>query len=272
MSTPVWFVKLLQKLYPARFSLAKATHFHPVGRLIDRLLFYGDDIVYLPKDRAVIAVNSPLEPPESMVLPSQVVDHFIRQARVHWIMNFCICRAAEKCKNYPIEYGCLFLGEAALGINPKLGRRVSQEEALDYVRRCREAGLVHLIGRNKLDTIWLNIGPGSRLLTICNCCPCCCLWRILPHITPDIGSKVTRMPGVQVAVSDRCVGCGACAQGVCFVDAIRMVDGRAVIGDGCRGCGRCVEMCPAQAIDLTIADPTFVEQTIRRITPLVDLS
>jgi len=26
--------------------------------------------------------------------------------------------------------GCLFLGEAALGINPQLGRRVTKEEAL----------------------------------------------------------------------------------------------------------------------------------------------
>ncbi len=272
MSTPVWFVKLLQKVYPARFALAKATHIRPIGRITDRLLFHGDDIVYLPKDRVVLEVNAPLESPDSVVLPSQVVDHFIRQARVHWIMNFCICRVSEKCKDYPIEYGCLFLGEAALGINPKLGRRVSQDEALDYVRRCREAGLVHLIGRNKLDTVWLNIGPGSKLLTICNCCPCCCLWRILPHLTPEIGNKVVRMPGVQVAVSDRCVGCGACAEGVCFVDAIRMVDGRAVIGVGCRGCGRCVEVCPAQAIDLTITDPTFVQQAIQRITPLVDLS
>lgn len=272
MSTPVWFVKLLQKLYPLRFALAKATHVRPIGRLTDRLLFHGDDIVYLPKDRAVLAVNAPLESPESVVLPSQVVDHFIRQARVHWIMNFCICRASEKCKDYPIEYGCLFLGEAALGINPKLGRRVSRDEALDYVRKCREAGLVHLIGRNKLDTVWLNIGPGSNLLTICNCCPCCCLWRILPHITPEIGNKVVRMPGVQVTVSDRCVGCGTCAEDVCFVDAIRMVDGRAVIGEGCRGCGRCVEMCPVQAIDLTITDPSFVQQVIQRITPLVDLS
>lgn len=272
MSTPVWFVKLLQRIYPSRFYLAKATHIRPIGRLTDRLLFHGDDIVYLPSDRAVVAVNALLDSPDSMVLPSQVVDHFIRQARVHWIMNFCICRASEKCKDYPIEYGCLFLGEAALGINPKLGRRVSQDEALDYVRRCRDAGLVHLIGRNKLDTVWLNIGPGSKLLTICNCCPCCCLWRILPHITPEIGNKITRMPGVQVSVSDHCMGCGACAEGVCFVDAIRIVEGRAVIGGACRGCGRCVEMCPAQAIDLTITDTPLVEQTIRRIAPLVDLS
>jgi hypothetical protein len=77
-------------------------------------------------------------------------------------MNSCICREAERCEDYPIDLGCLFLGEAALGINPQLGRRVTKEKALQHVRRCREAGLVHLIGRNKLDTMWLGVGPGDR--------------------------------------------------------------------------------------------------------------
>jgi hypothetical protein len=90
-------------------------------------------------------------------------------------MNTCLCRDAKQCKDYPIDLGCLFLGEAALGINPRLGRGVTKREALEHIRRCREAGLVHLIGRNKLDTVWLGVGPGDKLLTICHCCPCCCL-------------------------------------------------------------------------------------------------
>lgn len=272
MSTPVWFVKLLERVYPARFWLARATRVPLIRRITDRLLFHGDDIIYLPQDRAVIQVNRAVDAPEEMVLPSQVVEHFIEQASHHWVMNFCICRESEGCEDYPAELGCLFLGEAVLGINPKLGRLVSKEEALAHVRRCREAGLVHLIGRNKLDTIWLGIGPGDKLLTICNCCPCCCLWRVLPHIAPEIGSKIARMPGVTVTVSDRCVGCGACTQNVCFVDNIRLDGDRAVIGDACRGCGRCVDACPEDAIELHIADGAFVEQAIARIAPLVDLS
>lgn len=272
MSTPVWFVRLLEKIYPARFRLARATHVPLIRRITDRLLFDGDDIIYLPQDRAVIQVNQALDAPEETVLPSQVVEHFIEQASHHWIMNFCICRESQGCKDYPTELGCLFLGEAVLGINPKLGRLVSKDEALDHVRRCREAGLVHLIGRNKLDTIWLGIGPGDRLLTICNCCPCCCLWRVLPHIAPEIGGKIARMPGVTVTVTDRCVGCGTCTQNVCFVDNIRLDGDRAVIGDECRGCGRCVDVCPEEAIEIHIADAAFVEQAIERIAPLVDLS
>ena len=80
------------------------------------------------------------------------------------------------------------------------------------------------------------------------------------------------MPGVLVTVSDRCVGCGTCTQDVCFVDAIHQVDGRAVISDACRGCGRCVDVCPEQAIEITVDGSQFVEAAIERISPLVVVS
>jgi len=269
-------VNLIKRTFPGRFRLARLTRTPVIGRAIDRMLFDGDDIIYLPKDN-VIPVNRQLTGPESIVLPSQVVEHFIARASHHWIMNACICRDASACHDYPIDLGCLFLGEAVLQINPALGRLVPQEEALAHVRRCREAGLVHLIGRNKLDTVWLGAGPGDRLMTICNCCPCCCLWRMLPRLDPAISAKVTRMPGVNVTVTDRCAGCGTCTAGICFVDAIRLVDGCATIDAACRGCGRCVEVCPNEAIELTIDERTFgaggpISHTIARLSSLVDVS
>lgn len=242
-----------------------------MDRIIDRWFFDGDHLVYLPQDR-VVEINEPVALPGEMVVPSQVVEHFINQANTHWIMDFCLCRSGAHCQDYPIELGCLFLGEAAEGINPRLGRRVTREEALAHVERCRQAGLVHLVGRNKLDTVWLGVGPGEKLLTICNCCPCCCLWGVLPHLAPHIGDKITRMPGVTVAVNGACIGCGTCTQGVCFVDAIHLVDGQAVIGEGCRGCGRCVDACPQQAIELSIGVGPFVKDSIARISALVDVS
>ncbi len=271
MGRPLWFVGLLKKAFPARFVAAKLTRIPLIGTAIDRCFFAGDDIIYLPKDR-VIPLHISVDKPDQMVLPSQVVEHFINKANYHWIMNTCICRDASKCQDYPIDLGCLFLGDAVLGINPELGRRVTKEEAHDHVRRCREAGLVHLIGRNKMDTIWLGIGPGSRLLTICNCCPCCCLWRILPHMAPQIGAKTTKMPGVEVTANGQCIGCGTCTQGVCFLNAISLVNNHAVRNDECRGCGRCVDVCPQGAIQISIDKEQFVEKTIERLAPLVDIS
>jgi ferredoxin len=267
----MWFVNLVKRYFPSRFSLARLTKLPVLGRMIDYGLFEGDDILYLPKDD-VISINQSVAAPEEMALPSQLLDHFIERAHHRWIMNFCICRDASRCRDYPIEFGCLFLGEAVLDINPELGRLVSKREALAHVQSCREAGLVHLIGRNKLDTVWLGANPGHKLLTICHCCPCCCLWKMIPEIDPSIGRKITKMPSVAVSVTEGCVGCGLCAEGVCFVDAIRMEDGLAVIGDACRGCGRCVETCPVEAIELSLDEELFMRQSIDRISPLVDIS
>jgi ferredoxin len=271
MSRPLWFVALLRKLFPSRFLLAKTTKVPLVGALLDHALFEGDDLMYLP-GTGRIEIHQSIELQGDYVIPKQVVDHFIEKATVHWVMDACICRQSSDCKDYPIDLGCLFLGEAALGINQELGHRVTKEEAFEHAQRCREAGLVHLIGRNKLDTIWLGVEPGVKLLTICNCCPCCCLWRVLPHVSDQISSKITRMPGVTVEVNDRCSGCRSCVDEICFVDAIHLVDGRAQISEACRGCGRCVDVCPEGAIVIKIEEVETVERAIAHIASLVDIS
>lgn len=271
MSKPVWFVELTKKVFPGRFLAASATNLPLLGNLVDSLLFEGDDLVYLPRNKA-FQINESIARGEDIVLPSQIVSHFIKSANIHWVMNECICRGAEGCQEHPIDLGCLFLGEAAEGINPELGRRVTVDEALEHVRKAQRAGLVHMIGRNKLDTIWLGVGPGTQLLTICNCCPCCCLWRMIPQVTPLISTKVKRMPGISIRVGEDCSGCGLCIDGICFVNAISMNDGVVAINEACRGCGNCIIACPDRAIELVIDDHQFIEETISHIAPLVDIT
>jgi ferredoxin len=267
----MWFVRMVKAAFPARFFVARLSRLPFLGHLIDRWFFDGDGFYYLPKD-SVIRINRTLDSPEQVVLPSQVVEYFIEKAGFHWVMDACICRDARQCEDYPIGLGCLFLGEAAKGINPQLGRQVTKEQALDHARRCREAGLVHMIGRHKLDSVWLGVSPRERLMTICNCCPCCCLFRVLPDLSEDIGARIKRMPGVSVVVNEHCAGCGTCTEGICFADAIRLVDGRAVISDACRGCGRCVDVCPQKAIELAIDDPQAMERAIQDLSGRVDVS
>ncbi len=271
MARPLWFVKLLKKTFPNIAFIAKLTNLPIIGKIFDKIMFEGDDITYLTQDK-VINVNKAINKQDDLVLPSQVLEYFVKKANYHWVMDFCICRSSMECKDYPIELGCLFLGEATLGINPQLGKQVSKEEALDHLKKCQEAGLVHMIGRNLLDRQWLGVDPGDKLMSICNCCPCCCLWRVAPIINPEIGSKVHKMPGVEVKVGDKCIGCGTCTEGVCFVDAIHLIGERAVINKECRGCGRCVDVCPQNAIELTINDNEYVNKTIKLLESLVDVT
>ena len=272
MARPIWFVNLIKYFFPERFLFAKSTHLPLLGSAVDQMLFKGDHIVYLPKDQT-IAINASIEEPLNTVLPSQIVSHFIEHANYHWVMDFCLCREADGCQDYDSKLGCIFLGEAVLKISPKLGRLVTKDEALAHAERCRDAGLVHMIGRNKLDVVWLGADPGEKLLTICNCCPCCCLWKMLPVINPLISDKVTKMPGLQVAITGRCAACGTCADGICFVDAISLNEGGcAQISEACRGCGRCVEVCPNQAIDLHFGDQTYASRLIGRLSSIVDVT
>jgi ferredoxin len=267
---PDLMIGAAKKPFPYRSTLAELTKLPILGAFVDYCLFHDDDILYLPDDR-ILDIHESVDTSQDLVLPSQVVEHFVEEANYHWIMSSCLCREADQCEHYPVDLGCLFLGQATLGINPRLGRRVTKGEALEHLQRCREAGLVHMVGRNKLDTLWLGVGPGNKLLTICNCCPCCCLWRMIPNISPEISAKVSRMPGINLTVGEQCVACGACAEGVCFVNAIHLSNHHAVITADCLGCGRCVAVCPEQAIQLTIDDDQFVKLSIDRLSARVDV-
>jgi hypothetical protein len=59
-----------------------------------------------------------------------------------------------------------------------------------------------MIGRNKIDTLWMGVGPGYKLMTVCNCCPCCCLFKTLPNL------DVTHIPHPSVLVFDNYFGKG----------------------------------------------------------------
>lgn len=265
------FVVFLETLFPYRFLAAKMTQFPIMRDIINKMLFDQTNLTVLPKETIIeLKIDKTMNLPDSTVLPSQVVEYFIRKSSYRFIMNFCLCREAMKCKNHPIELGCLFLGESARGINPEFGREASIEQALAHVQKCRDQGLIHLIGRDKIDETWLGVGSTGKLLTICNCCSCCCLWKMLSELDDTISSKVKRMPGVEITVTEKCTGCGTCVEH-CFVHAITIHNGKAIIDDTCKGCGRCAERCPNKAIKIIISDQQFVQKTISRIESSVDV-
>ncbi len=266
------FVNLIERFFPYRSKIAKLTKIPGLKWITKKMLFEKTALTILPKDKTVeIHLNENIQPPDSIVLPSKIVEHFIEKSSFRFIMNFCICRESMDCMNYPKELGCLFLGDAAKHINKEFGHEATKDEALNHVRKARDLGLVHLVGRDVIDEQWLGVSPGEKLMVVCNCCNCCCLWRILPDMDKDLGLVVKKMPGVRVEVTENCNGCGQCKD-ICFVKAITIEDGVAKISSECRGCGRCAEICPNEAIKVKINNNDFIEKTIKRINSSVDVS
>ncbi|MFA5167335.1 MAG: 4Fe-4S binding protein [Candidatus Omnitrophota bacterium] len=49
--------------------------------------------------------------------------------------------------------------------------------------------------------------------------------------------------------ASKCNGCCSCI-GICPVDGVRLVQGKAVANEQCVECGSCIASCPTQAITL----------------------
>ncbi len=270
-------VKVLKYIFGWRYRLAAYTRKSKLyNRLITRMLFDGDDMIVLPKDKTVnrvIEANIEIDSPgDSTVLPSDVVKRVIGKAEDIFIMNFCLCRRSNGCEDYPVDHGCIFMGKGVHKIPPEFGHLATPEEACGYIDECGERGLVHIIGRNKLDSIWLSTGDKKDLMTICNCCPCCCLWNISRNVSDDIGGTFKRMRGVSISLDQgKCIGCGSCSE-ICFTKAVKAEGGGFVIDqNACRACGRCVEQCPVDAISITF-DDSSVDSEVERISSLVRIS
>ena len=270
-------VGLVKHVFNARYKLAAFTRRSKTfNGVVRKVMFEGDDMVVIPKDnvvrRTVPADISVEDAGESTVLPSDVVKRLINRADDIFIMDFCLCRKSNECKDYPVDRGCVFLGKGVHKIPPKYGHLASREEAIAYIDECTDLGLVHIIGRNKLDSLWLQTGDKRDLMTICNCCPCCCLWNMTRNISDEIGGLFKRMEGVAVSMdTEKCVRCGSCSE-ICFCKAVKAEDGHFVIDQHlCRGCGRCAEACPGDAITITY-DESKIDGAVERIGGLVRLS
>jgi len=263
----LWFLKDLPERFPFLGKMAKTLRKFPIPFNISNIGPMKHDLVYsMPKDQ-VIPMDESIHVQPEYVLPSDVVDYFIKKANHHFIMRFCLCRYSNDCKTYPKAEGCLFLGEPVTRVNPQFGRLVTKEEALDYVQQVRESGMIHMIGRAFPDKMALGVGPGHELFTICNCCPCCCGLGLFKHIPPKLGGSVYgKLPGIEVKVTEKCVGCGTCAKDICFMNAIEIHDKKAVIDEmACRACGRCILACPQKAIELKISDKNFLKKAALEI-------
>ena len=272
-------IALVKRIFHLRFMVAGWTRKSKIiDKIIKKTLFEHDGTYFIPSNQSVKNISSQtirmdydISKPDMIVMPSDIIKSVINEADDIVIMNKCLCRNSTECTDYPRDLGCIFLGKTTRKISKRHCREVTREEAMEHIDKCAEAGLIHIMGRNKMDSVWMGVGPNEELLTICNCCPCCCLWRVYPNLSDTIQNDFYKLPGVSVQLDvDDCVGCGKCKE-VCFAKCITIENGKAKVDDDiCIGCGQCSNNCPTNAIKL-IYDKKDVNSVFDKINSLVNI-
>jgi hypothetical protein len=197
----------------------------------------------------VLPMNVSLRP-EQAALSREALTRLIGNADALAAMDECLCRRIGGCRDYPVDLGCLVLGEGVHAMHPKLGRPIGREQALKLMDRALDCGLTPTV-LQALPDEWLWSVDHRRIVTVCFCCPCHCLVReAMGRLhNPVVLGGVKAANGLCAAVNaSECMGCGHCAA-ACFVGAVCIQDGCAAVDPArCVACGRCAAVCPAQAI------------------------
>jgi UDP-glucose 4-epimerase len=258
-------VDLLAGMNKYRDVMLKALNIPVLGSVLKLVMDQkGTVFTYIP-------VYENVEHNSGTALPITIAEHFIHEASHRVILSYCPCRRAMSCNEYDVNLGCIFLGEGAREITtPDVGRSVSIEEALGHLHKAVDAGLVPVVGKVKFDAAYLGVKKHHRLMTICICCPCCCLAGGIHFAPRDVRDVMVKLEGVEVKIIGDCIGCGTCVE-ACIFKQIKIIDGKAVIGEECKGCGRCANICPNDAIEIRVENPEYIRQCIDRISTYVDI-
>ena len=195
---------------------------------------------------------------DKVVLPIDMLKETLKQAKYIAGMDSCLCRQSNGCEDYPLDLGCIFLGEPARTVvKHNLGRMITYEEACARIDKAAEYGLMaQAVWIEFEQTLWgVRNDHMDNFLEICFCCPCCC---IAMRLSRNLGEKerVRFHPSGWTAVADRtrCVGCGLCTNEVngCPVGAISLDENKKVVinQETCVGCGICKTRCKLDVIDI----------------------
>lgn len=221
----------------------------------------------------LLPVKQDIPRPVNSILPMQLLETLIDEASNRVVMNSCLCRTVESCRDYPVDLGCLFLGDGADQIHHSMAHRVTRDEAILHVRKGMESNLSPTIIHSWFDAAVLGINY-KKMLGICFCCPCCCTLQGSANMGPEVfRESIEPIPGISVHITEDCIGCGSCL-GSCNFDAIVLHSAAAVISSRCKACGRCIDECPEGAIRMEIEtdhlDIEHLRQTIQSRTNIVN--
>jgi ferredoxin len=263
------FVKFSVKLSWPIMIAAKKFSAYPVLRWIINPFF-----AYPYNEVTSIPIQVDVKPPDNMALPQKVVEKIIEKSSHIFILDQCICRDLLKCTNHPANIGCMALGSAIKRIHPSHGHVATKQEAISHIKKASDAGLIANVAHTWIDPIAFGLPNFNKLMFICFCDDCCCLYRThLKNRGPNLDAACKKLPGLSIEINkDLCNGCGICAE-KCFVSAMKMKNDKAFISESCKGCGRCIEACPQLALSLKMDNlDATIDQMLKRIENVADIA
>ncbi len=192
-------------------------------------------------------------PDPRQVTPLDVAEAIVRNQQLVGVAE-CYCRLSEDFEgnhcNKPRETCFVFNEFAQSLMDLGIARKLTIDEALDRLKECEKAGLVHNVDNYQ-----------GQIRGMCNCCACHC---------PGIQAAARGQKNIQ-AVSrfmphyddTKCISDLACVA-ACPINAVSAKDGKPVTNyDLCFGCGQCVSVCPEGARSMVAREkapkvfPTF---------------
>jgi len=187
---------------------------------------------------------------QSVVIPINLIRQAIEQSSYRVIKHKCFCRDGCGCTDYPVDLGCIMLGEGCRSMVARgTARPATVDEALNHLERAAGLGLVCLTMWIGMEMMVLGIPEKDhdRIVEVCFCCPCCCQGlRFFKNYDPRFMSRF-RSIGWRPEIAAACTSCGNCAE-ICPMRAIEGSANGFKVSDKCIGCGLCAFRCPQQAI------------------------
>lgn len=269
---PGWWLDVLRLYWPLNLLSVKMMRRPVIGRLLSFVLLplitqKNFNVSYLP-------VNAKIDPPVSSALNQKILGELIRRSAHRIIIKRCSCRDSKQCRNYSAEDSCLLLGEDTQGVDSRIARHVSVNEALEHANAKIASGLIPMIGRVRMDDFYYGIPNRGRMLTVCFCCPCCCsVLGAVRYLPAEAKASIVRLQSVSVSVDpDKCLQCLLCID-ACLPGAVSFTEGRIRHDDEqCIGCGRCSAVCSSHATSLQIENiDETVNEILGRLTKRVNI-
>jgi Pyruvate/2-oxoacid:ferredoxin oxidoreductase delta subunit len=187
---------------------------------------------------------------ESKVASIELVEDMIDKNDMFGVIT-CQCRlvgemAGEPCEIAPAEMGCFVVGIAAqMAVQAGFARPLTKEEAIDFIKKTEEAGLVH----NVMGTLLMGAAK-EQVSLICNCCKCHCGALLTTSQTKFKLKPVSPSNYTPKRDQELCILCEKCMD-MCPMEAISHPLGEKNLIFNpklCIGCGVCAINCPENAI------------------------